>query len=85
MPVINRRRLLQGLGIALGAAAQQPTSHALARVAGESTTQQNSSEQRLALVDYEPKSMLYAQETRIERAKFPVIDVHTHISVSANS
>jgi len=54
-------------------------------MAGESTAQQDSSGQRLALADYEPKSMLYEQETRVERAKFPVVDVHTHISVSANS
>ena len=83
--MINRRRLLQALGMAVGVATQQPTSHALARMAGESTAQQDSSGQRLALADYEPKSMLYEQETRVERAKFPAVDVHTHISVSANS
>jgi len=54
-------------------------------MAGESTAQQDSSGERLALADYEPNSMLYEQETRVERAKFPVVDVHTHISVSANS
>lgn len=83
--MINRRRLLQALGIALGAAAQPPASNALARMAEEPTAQQTASGRSLALADYEPKSMLYARETRVERAKFPVIDVHTHISVSANS
>ncbi|MBZ5685599.1 MAG: amidohydrolase [Acidobacteriia bacterium] len=29
--------------------------------------------------------MLHVQETHIDRAKFPVIDVHTHITVSAKS
>lgn len=29
--------------------------------------------------------MLHAQETHVERARFPVVDVHTHISVSAKS
>lgn len=29
--------------------------------------------------------MLHAQETHIEQARFPVIDVHTHISVGAKS
>ena len=83
--MINRRKLLQAVGIALGAATQRPMSQALATMAQESTTQQDSSGKRLALEEYEPKSMLYAQETRAERAKYPVIDVHTHISVSANS
>ena len=54
-------------------------------MAEEPTAQQTASGRSLALADYEPKSMLYARETRVERAKFPVIDVHTHISVSANS
>jgi predicted TIM-barrel fold metal-dependent hydrolase len=39
----------------------------------------------LALADYQPKSMLQVRETRVERARFPVVDVHTHISVSAKS
>jgi predicted TIM-barrel fold metal-dependent hydrolase len=39
----------------------------------------------LDLSQYEPKSMLQVHETRVERAKFPVIDFHTHISVSAKS
>jgi predicted TIM-barrel fold metal-dependent hydrolase len=39
----------------------------------------------LELSQYEPKSMLQVRESRIERAKFPVIDFHTHISVSTKS
>ena len=34
----------------------------------------------LPLADFEPKSMLHVNETRIARARFPVIDFHTHIS-----
>jgi len=33
----------------------------------------------LELKDFQPRSMLTVPETRIERAKFPVIDVHTHV------
>lgn len=55
----------------------------MAPVAVEPTAPPPSS--ALALADFEPKSMLHAQETRVERAKFPVIDVHTHITVSAKS
>jgi len=39
----------------------------------------------LEISRYEPKSMLHVHESHIERAKFPVIDFHTHISVSAKS
>jgi predicted TIM-barrel fold metal-dependent hydrolase len=83
--VINRRRVLQGLGVAVGVAAQRRSSQALAYTAAEATAQQTVSGQPLALVDFEPKSMLHTQETHIGRAKFPVIDVHTHITVSAKS
>ena len=35
---------------------------------------------RIYLNDYQPKSMLAVPEHRVARAKFPVIDVHTHVS-----
>ena len=38
---------------------------------------------KLALEDYEPKSMLHVAETQVPRAGFPVIDFHTHLSWSA--
>jgi hypothetical protein len=38
---------------------------------------------KLALEDYEPKSMLHVAETQVPRARFPVIDFHTHLSWSA--
>ena len=34
----------------------------------------------LPLKEYEPKSRLHVPETKIERARFPVIDFHTHLS-----
>lgn len=37
----------------------------------------------LSLSDYEPRSMLHVKETNVARGRFPVIDVHTHISGSA--
>src|ERR1043166_4348960 len=39
----------------------------------------------LELSQYEPKSMLHVRESHIARSKFPSIDFHTHISVSAKS
>jgi len=43
------------------------------------------SEKPLELTDYEPKSMLKVPETRVERARFPVIDIHAHLSWSAKA
>jgi predicted TIM-barrel fold metal-dependent hydrolase len=34
----------------------------------------------LRLERFEPKSMLHVTETRVERSRFPVIDMHTHLS-----
>jgi predicted TIM-barrel fold metal-dependent hydrolase len=34
----------------------------------------------LLLKDFEPRSMLHVRETRVERARFPVIDAHTHLT-----
>jgi predicted TIM-barrel fold metal-dependent hydrolase len=33
---------------------------------------------------YEPKSMLHVPETKVPKAKFPVIDIHTHLSFSSS-
>jgi predicted TIM-barrel fold metal-dependent hydrolase len=37
----------------------------------------------LDLRDYQPKSMLHVKETKVERSRFPVIDIHTHLSSAA--
>ena len=37
----------------------------------------------LDLGEYQPKSMLEVKETKVERARFPVIDIHTHLSWAA--
>jgi len=37
----------------------------------------------LLLKDYQPKSMLHVPETPIPRARFPVIDIHTHLCGAA--
>ena len=34
----------------------------------------------LPVSEFEPKSMLHAAETRVPRARYPVIDFHTHIT-----
>jgi predicted TIM-barrel fold metal-dependent hydrolase len=39
----------------------------------------------LPLSEYEPKSMLRVYESHVPRSRFPGIDIHTHITVSAKS
>ena len=38
----------------------------------------------LPLSEYEPKSMLKVAESKVPRARFPVIDIHTHLSFSSS-
>lgn len=77
---MNRRQLLctTGLGLMGGAVAH-------ARVLPASSTDAKSQSGSLSLADYEPKSMLEVRETHVDRARFPVIDIHTHITVSSKS
>ena len=77
---MNRRQLLctTGLGLMGGAVAR-------AGVLPSSSSDAKSQPNGLSLADYEPKSMLEVHETHVARARFPVIDIHTHITVSAKS
>lgn len=67
----TRREWLQALAVA-----------ALASTASGklSAQQQDKKPQPLSITDYEPKSMLHVKETHVARARFPVIDFHTHLS-----
>jgi predicted TIM-barrel fold metal-dependent hydrolase len=51
---------------------------------GQSSSRK-SGDMPLPLSEYEPKSMLHVRETRVERSRYPVIDVHTHISFAKRS
>lgn len=77
--MINRRQWLYGIGLMAGASTQIGTA-----AAAESEDKPHSAGP-LELSQYEPKSMLQVHESRVERARFPVIDFHTHISFSAKS
>lgn len=75
MNQLNRRQWLAGLTAAASGAP------ALARAfQATMNAQQDPNKSPLPLKDYEPRSMLHVAETRIERARFPVIDFHTHLS-----
>jgi hypothetical protein len=78
--MITRRQWLCGMGAMAGAAARP--AHAFT-IGGEEVS--GTLHHRLELSEFEPISMLKVRESRIERARFPVIDFHTHISCSAKS
>jgi predicted TIM-barrel fold metal-dependent hydrolase len=76
MAGIQRRTLLGAAGAALTAAC-----------AGEAAADKPPvrTGPGLDLRDYQPRSMLHAGETKVPRAKFPVVDIHTHLSFSQKS
>ena len=78
--MMNRREWLHGMGMMAGAIAQPGTSLAV--------TRKESPENKhhpLELSEFEPKSMLEVRESHVERARYPVIDFHTHITMSVKS
>jgi predicted TIM-barrel fold metal-dependent hydrolase len=77
---MNRRQLLYGTGIGLvsGAAAR-------AGVKAPSGSDDQARPAALTLAGYQPTSMLHARETHVARARYPVIDIHTHITESSTS
>ena len=75
---MNRRQWLYGAGLIAGASQ-------LALPAGAAQKENPPSPKPLDLSQYEPKSMLRVRESHVERAKFPLIDIHTHISASTKS
>jgi predicted TIM-barrel fold metal-dependent hydrolase len=76
--LINRRQWLYGIGALAGAGTQIGW-------AAPDTAEDKRAPSPLELSRYEPRSMLQVHESHVERAKFPVIDFHTHISISAKS
>jgi predicted TIM-barrel fold metal-dependent hydrolase len=79
LEVINRRRWMFQAGMAAAGIAAAPSLNA--DVADPATPAK--ADDSLPLKDYKPKSMLQVPETHVTRARFPVLDIHTHISESA--
>jgi len=72
---MNRRQLLKTLpatGLALRADAAETKQGAAATPNGGA----------LPLEQYQPKSMLHVHESSVPRSRYPVIDIHTHITWS---
>ena len=39
----------------------------------------------LQLADFQPRSMLHVPETKVSRSRYPIIDIHTHLSFAART
>jgi predicted TIM-barrel fold metal-dependent hydrolase len=86
MSKISRRELLATTGLGLAAAGLPGAWAATGGVDPVSEAGgETSASKPLALADYEPRTMLRLPETKVERARYPVIDIHTHLSMSART
>ena len=79
MSGIGRRRWLGSLG-ALFAASRLPTTPTTSPPLSP-----ESAGKPLQLADFQPRSMLHVPETKVGRSRYPVIDIHTHLSFAAKS
>jgi predicted TIM-barrel fold metal-dependent hydrolase len=71
---IDRRSWLASAGLGAMAAAAGP------RPAGAQERARPPAGADLLLKDFQPRSMLHVKETRVEKPRFPAVDVHTHFS-----
>lgn len=75
---MNRRELLKGTGAGMVVAGVGgPTA---ARAVSPAPQEEH---RHLYLSEYQPKSMLEVKETHVARSRYPVIDIHTHITDAA--
>ncbi len=79
MKPLNRRNWMGSVGAAFVAAKSKSPGFSRADDVQESSPPKMHQE----LGDFQPKSMLHVPETKVARARFPVIDIHTHLSWAA--
>ncbi len=79
----SRRNWLTSLALAAAGQGAIINARQVRPGKGEPGREKAPGKRKLALEDYEPKSMLHVPETKVPRARFPVIDFHTHLSWSA--
>jgi predicted TIM-barrel fold metal-dependent hydrolase len=80
---LNRRAWLASFGVGVAAATRSSAAAPQTRPATPANAP--AAPGALTLDDFRPRSMLVVPEHRIERAKFPVVDFHTHPTFSAKS
>ena len=84
----QRRQWLKsaGLGV-LGTAGLAGCAEPPAEAPGDSASRSScpTAGEDLLLEDFRPKSMLHVAETRVEKPRHPVIDIHTHVTFVTRS
>ena len=80
MSKVNRRRWLESLGSAAVASAL-PSPEFGAQL----KSPEGAGKMKLDLADFRPKSMLHVPETKVPKPRYPVVDIHTHLSIRAKS
>src|SRR6266478_8538092 len=76
---MGRRRWLESMGMFF-AAGRLPTTSIT-----PSSVELESAGKPLQLADFQPRSMLHVTETKVPRSRYPVIDIHTHLSFAAKT
>jgi Amidohydrolase len=80
---VSRRAMLATTGLGVLSAGVPPGwGQGQADRAGAANA--GSSQHPLSLAEYQPQSMLHVRETTVARARYPVIDFHTHVTGSAH-
>jgi predicted TIM-barrel fold metal-dependent hydrolase len=77
---MHRRRWLESIGL-LAVAGALPEQVRGAQL----KSPQGARKMKLDLADFQPKSMLHVPETKVPRSRYPIIDIHTHLSIRAKS
>ena len=78
--MIDRRGWLYSMGLLAGAVAKPKLFTGGASAESSAAEEVTPQRKPLDISEYVPKSMLRVHETSVPRAKFPVIDIHTHLS-----
>ncbi len=79
----SRREWLRGaVAAVVGSQAAPSPTRVLASPGAEKPGKEHKTP--LDLSEFQPKSMLHVPETKVPRSKFPVIDVHTHLSFQSS-
>jgi predicted TIM-barrel fold metal-dependent hydrolase len=80
MSEMDRRNWLEKMGSFVAAAIfSEPANGAQLK------SPEGSGKMKLDLADFQPKSMLHVPENKVPRSRYPVIDIHTHLSIRAKS
>ena len=79
MSEMNRRRWL-GTVVAAGVAGALPADRGV-----QVKSPEGAGKRKLELSEFQPKSMLHVKVSKVPRSRYPLIDVHTHLSFRSKS